>query len=143
MQSVVLVGWSDSRQLVLHFEWSERMVLVKICFFCGIFQWWAGIHGDRAAILSCVVSAIVSLLAWTKITGFLDSWVVRLNKCKSVCVYMWVNVFLWVYSYVRVRKMSVVINVSVNVSDGVCNKLDNRDGYKCWKNTLFLTDIYY
>lgn len=57
-------------------------------FFCEIFQWWAGIHGDRAAILSCVVSAIVSLLAWTKITGFLDSWVVRLNICKCVCVYI-------------------------------------------------------
>lgn len=44
---------------------------------------------------------------------------------------MRVNVCLWVYSYVRVRKMNVVINVSVNVSDGVCNKLNNRDGYKC------------
>lgn len=52
------------------------------------------INGNGAAILSCVVSTIVSLLAWTKITGCMDSWVVWqigwINV--SVCIWEWMCV---------------------------------------------------
>lgn len=83
-----------------------------------------------SSILCCIgYCKFIGLNKNHRMYGFVSSMTNRLNKCKFV--YMRVNVCLWVYSYVRVRKMIVVINVSVNVSDGVCNKLDNRDGYKC------------
>lgn len=82
------------------------------------------------SILCCIdYCKFIGLNKNHRMYGFVSSMTNRFNKCK--CVYMRVNVCLWVYSYVRVRKMIVIINVSVNVSDGVCNKLDNRDGYKC------------
>lgn len=90
-----------------------------------------------------VVSAIVSLLVWMEITGFfgfvsgMTKW---LNKCK--CLYVDVSECVCEFIVMWECAKWVWLLMSVWMSDGVCNKVDNRDGYKCWKNTLFLTDIY-